>query len=48
VPATFAWMLEARLQVIEGELLFTKPTRRMWRERNFYRDLWRQPKKLPA
>lgn len=23
------------------ELLFTTPTGRMWRERNFYRDLWR-------
>jgi len=42
VPATLAWMLEAQLQVSdESELLFTTPTGRMWRERNFYRDLWR-------
>jgi len=41
VPATLAWMLEAQLQVSdESELLFTTPTGRMWRERNFYRDLW--------
>jgi integrase len=42
VPATLAWLLEAQLQVSdESELLFTTPTGRMWRERNFYRDLWR-------
>ena len=41
VPATLAWMLEAQLQVSDGELLFTTPTGRMWRERNFYRDLWK-------
>ena len=42
VPATLAWMLEAQLQISdESELLFTTPTGRMWRERNFYRDLWR-------
>ncbi|HET7121539.1 MAG TPA: site-specific integrase [Solirubrobacterales bacterium] len=42
VPATLAWMLEAQLQVSdESKLLFTTPTGRMWRERNFYRDLWR-------
>jgi integrase len=43
VPATLAWMLEAQLR-LNGEnceLLFTTPTGRMWRERNFYRDLWR-------
>src|SRR6476619_3489389 len=42
VPHTLAWMLEARVQVSgEDELLFTTPTGRIWRERNFYRDLWR-------
>ncbi|HET7121156.1 MAG TPA: tyrosine-type recombinase/integrase [Solirubrobacterales bacterium] len=41
VPATLAWMLEAQLQVSDDDLLFTTPTGRMWRERNFYRDLWR-------
>jgi site-specific recombinase XerD len=35
-------MLEAQLQANDGsELFFTTPTGRMWRERNFYRDLWR-------
>jgi len=42
VPATLAWMLEAQLHVSDDtELLFTTPTDRMWRERNFYRDLWK-------
>lgn len=42
VPATLAWMLDAQLQVSnDAELLFRTPTGRMWRERNFYRDLWR-------
>jgi site-specific recombinase XerC len=42
VTATLAWLLEAQLQVSDDtELLFTTPTGRMWRERNFYRDLWR-------
>jgi integrase len=43
VPATLAWMLEAQIQINgEGcELLFTTPTGRLWRERTFYRDLWR-------
>jgi integrase len=43
VPATLAWMLEAQIQLNgdEDEVLFTTPTGRMWRERNFYRDLWR-------
>jgi site-specific recombinase XerD len=35
-------MLEAQLQVSDdNDLLFTTPTGRMWRERSFYRDLWR-------
>ena len=42
VPAILAWMLEAQLQVSgESELLITTPTGRIWRQRNFYRDLWR-------
>jgi hypothetical protein len=43
VPATLAWMIEAQIN-LNGEdcdLLFTTPTGRMWRERNFYRDLWK-------
>lgn len=35
-------MLEAQIHVGDDtQLLFTTPTGRMWRERNFYRDLWR-------
>ncbi len=43
VPATLAWMLEAQIQTNDpdSDLLFTTPTGRMWRERNFYRDIWR-------
>lgn len=34
-------MLEAQARLNgDCELLFTTPTGRMWRERNFYRDLW--------
>jgi len=43
VPATLAWMLEAQIQTNDPDcdLLFTTPTGRMWRERNFYRDIWK-------
>ncbi|MGE5282454.1 MAG: site-specific integrase [Chloroflexota bacterium] len=43
VPATLAWMLEAQINLNgpDCELLFTTPTGRMWRERNFYRDVWK-------
>ena len=43
VPATLAWMLEAliRLNGSDCELLFPTPTGRLWRERNFYRDIWK-------
>ncbi|HEX3735687.1 MAG TPA: site-specific integrase [Solirubrobacterales bacterium] len=43
VPATLAWMLEAQIQVngADCELLFPTPSGRMWRERNFYRDVWK-------
>jgi integrase len=43
VPATLAWMIEAQVQLNSDDcdLLFTTPTGRMWRERNFYRDLWK-------
>ncbi len=42
VPATLAWMLEAQINLNGAgcELLFPTPSRRMWRERNFYRDVW--------
>lgn len=43
IPATLAWMLEAqiRLNGDDCDLLFTTPTGCMWRERNFYRDIWK-------
>jgi integrase len=43
VPATLAWMLEAQINLngTDCELIFTTPSGRMWRERNFYRDVWR-------
>jgi integrase len=43
VPATLAWMLEAQIQVNgeDCELLFSTPRGRLWRERTFYRDLWK-------
>jgi integrase len=43
VPATLAWMLEAeiRLNGEDCDLLFTTPTGLMWRERNFYRNVWK-------
>jgi integrase len=43
VPATLAWMLEAQIN-LNGpacELLFPSPRGRLWRERTFYRDLWK-------
>jgi integrase len=42
VPATLAWMLEAQINLNAPgcELLFPTPSGRMWRERNFYRDVW--------
>lgn len=42
VPATLAWLLEAQIQLngSDSDLLFTTPRGRMWRERNFYRDVW--------
>jgi len=47
IPATLAWMIEAQMR-LNGEdcdLLFVTPTGRMWRERNFYRDLWHPTQK---
>jgi integrase len=43
VPATLAWMLEAQINLNgpDCELIFTTPGARMWRERNFYRDVWK-------
>ena len=43
VPATLAWMLEAQINLNgpDCELLFTTPRGRLWRERTFYRDVWK-------
>jgi integrase len=47
VPATLAWLLKAQIQLggPDSDLIFTTPTGRMWRERNFYRDIWRPTQK---
>jgi integrase len=47
VPATLAWMLEAQINLngSDCELLFTTPRGRLWRERTFYRDLWKPTQK---
>jgi len=43
VPATLAWMLEAQINLNgpDCQLLFPMPRGRLWRERTFYRDLWK-------
>jgi integrase len=43
VPATLAWMLHAQVNLNgpDCELIFMTPSGRMWRERNFYRDVWK-------
>jgi Phage integrase family len=43
VPATLAWMLEAQINLNgpKCELLFTTRRGHLWRERTFYRDLWK-------
>jgi integrase len=43
VPPTLARMLETQIQLNgeDCELLFRTPRGRLWRERTFYRDLWK-------
>jgi integrase len=43
VPATLAGMLEQQVQIngANCDLLFVTPNGHMWRERNFYRDVWK-------
>ena len=43
VPATLAWMIEAQINLNgpDCELLFSTPRGRLWRERTFYRDVWK-------
>lgn len=40
VPPTLARMIEAASRWPDCELLFPTPRGRLWRERNFYRDVW--------
>jgi integrase len=42
-PATLAWMIEAQIQINGADCwwLFPTPSGRLWRERNFYRDVWK-------
>jgi hypothetical protein len=50
VPATLAWMLEAQINLNgpDCQLLFPTPRGRLWRERTFYRDLWKPAREPPA
>jgi integrase len=43
IPATLAWMLEAQINLNGSDcaLIFTTPRGRLWRERTFYRDVWK-------
>jgi integrase len=43
IPATLAWMLQAQINLNgpDCELLFPTPRGRLWRERTFYRDVWK-------
>jgi integrase len=47
VPATLAWMLQAQINLNgpDCQLLFPTPRGRLWRERTFYRDLWKPAQK---
>lgn len=40
VPPTLAKLISRRPSSVESELLFPTPTGKLWRERNFYRDVW--------
>lgn len=40
VPPSLADALAVVAEHAEGEFLFATPTGRVWRERNFYRDVW--------
>jgi integrase len=41
VPPTLARLIVARTRLVESEFLFPTPTGKLWRESNFYRDVWR-------
>jgi integrase len=40
VPPTLAELIERRPPAVDTDLLFPTPRGRLWRERNFYRDVW--------
>lgn len=50
VPATLAWPLEAQINFNgpERKLLFPTPRGRLWRERTFYRDVWKPTQEAAA
>jgi integrase len=43
LPATLAWLLEAQINLNgpDCKLFFPTPRGRLWRERTFYRDVWK-------
>ncbi len=43
LPATLAWMLEVQINLNgpDCQLIFPTPRGRLWRERTFYRDVWK-------
>jgi hypothetical protein len=48
VPATLAGCSKRRSSSMATTSCSHDPTGRIWRERNFYRDLWRPAQKSPA
>jgi integrase len=50
VPATLAWFLQAQINLNgpDCHLLFPTPRGRLWRERTFYRDVWKPTQKAAA
>jgi len=50
VPATLAWLLEAQINLNgpDCKLLFPTPRGRLWRERTFYRDVWKPTQEAAA
>ena len=50
VPATLAWLLEAQVNLNgpDCKLLFPTPRGRLWRERTFYRDVWKPTQEAAA
>lgn len=40
VPPTLTRLIEGRRRQVESEFLFPTPTGKLWRESNFYRDVW--------